>query len=253
MTRRTLIKSGAGLAAIIAAGKAPAALVRSMLAARQSICAGRKLLPYDSEVEWLGCTSGNNFTGPRIYTGIHLDEDCELEAVISTQTTGSYNLIGARNNSSSNNISIGIGATNNQMVVDFCKRDVALYRCSVAASKNVFYRGVANKHSRKVYAMDGSLLGENTTDCPDTIYTPEVVVGINTAGSSGSKTTNIAYVRASRNGVDLLRYKPVRFTNELGDSEGAMYDEVTKRLFRTGNEYAFTIGPDAVSAGGGGV
>lgn len=37
-----MLKSGAGLAAIIAAGKAPAALVRSMVAARQSIAAGRK-------------------------------------------------------------------------------------------------------------------------------------------------------------------------------------------------------------------
>jgi hypothetical protein len=36
----------------------------------------------------------------------------------------------------------------------------------------------------------------------------------------------------------------VRFTNELGQSEGAMYDRVSGQLFRNAGTGAFTIGPD---------
>lgn len=36
----------------------------------------------------------------------------------------------------------------------------------------------------------------------------------------------------------------VRFTNEQGVSEGAMYDRVSGQLFRNAGTGAFTIGPD---------
>ena len=42
----------------------------------------------------------------------------------------------------------------------------------------------------------------------------------------------------------LLDYIPVRFTNEQGVSEGAMYDRVSGQLFRNAGTGAFTIGPD---------
>ena len=37
---------------------------------------------------------------------------------------------------------------------------------------------------------------------------------------------------------------PVRFTNESGEQEGAMWDRVTKQLFRNAGTGAFTFGPD---------
>jgi hypothetical protein len=42
----------------------------------------------------------------------------------------------------------------------------------------------------------------------------------------------------------LVDFAPVRFTNELGQSEGAMYDRVSGALFRNAGTGAFTIGPD---------
>lgn len=42
----------------------------------------------------------------------------------------------------------------------------------------------------------------------------------------------------------LLDYIAVRFTNEQGVSEGAMYDRVSGALFRNAGTGAFTIGPD---------
>ena len=37
---------------------------------------------------------------------------------------------------------------------------------------------------------------------------------------------------------------PVRFTNEKGVTEGAMYDKVSGTLFRNAGTGAFVIGPD---------
>lgn len=36
----------------------------------------------------------------------------------------------------------------------------------------------------------------------------------------------------------------VRFTNELGETEGAMYDRVSGQLYRNAGTGAFIIGPD---------
>jgi len=67
-TRREIVRASAGLAAIIAAGKAPAALVKSMLGMRGAITPGAKSNAY--EVEWIegdgvayidtGVKQGNN-------------------------------------------------------------------------------------------------------------------------------------------------------------------------------------------------
>ena len=37
---------------------------------------------------------------------------------------------------------------------------------------------------------------------------------------------------------------PVRFTNERGETEGAMYDRVSGQLYRNSGTGAFIIGPD---------
>lgn len=42
----------------------------------------------------------------------------------------------------------------------------------------------------------------------------------------------------------IRRFVPVRFTNELGVSEGAMYDRVSGELFGNAGTGAFVIGPD---------
>lgn len=52
------------------------------------------------------------------------------------------------------------------------------------------------------------------------------------------------YFKAWLNGILVRDFKPVRFTNEQGVSEGAMYDKVSKQLFRNAGTGAFIIGPD---------
>ena len=51
-------------------------------------------------------------------------------------------------------------------------------------------------------------------------------------------------VSFSTYGTNIGDFIPVRFTNELGEAEGAMYDKVSGQLFRNAGTGAFIIGPD---------
>ena len=52
------------------------------------------------------------------------------------------------------------------------------------------------------------------------------------------------YLKMSKDGSSVRDFIPVRFTNSLGVSEGAMYDRVSGQLFRNAGTGAFVIGPD---------
>lgn len=56
------------------------------------------------------------------------------------------------------------------------------------------------------------------------------------------------YFMMMMDGVIVCDLQPVRFTNENGVSEGAMYDRVSGALFRNAGTGAFVIGPDASAA-----
>ena len=51
-------------------------------------------------------------------------------------------------------------------------------------------------------------------------------------------------VSFSTYGTNIGDFIPVRFTNELGETEGAMFDRVSGQLFRNAGTGAFIIGPD---------
>ena len=53
-------------------------------------------------------------------------------------------------------------------------------------------------------------------------------------------------------GVLVRDFIPVRFTNEQGVSEGAMYDRVSGQLFRNSGTGVFIVGTDIAGGGGGG-
>ena len=48
----------------------------------------------------------------------------------------------------------------------------------------------------------------------------------------------------TKDDVVIRDFQPVRFTNELGESEGAMYDRVSGELFRNAGTGAFNYGND---------
>lgn len=101
-TRRDIVKAGAGLAAIIAAGRAPAALVRSMIAARNALMSGGGgwKNPYVTEgliAMWDGeWNAGGGVHDPSatvwkdIAVGTH---DIPLSSVVSSFSANSFDYI----------------------------------------------------------------------------------------------------------------------------------------------------------------
>lgn len=90
--REVLTKCGAGLAAIIAAGKAPAAVVRSMLGAKGTILSKSLPLPYDHEVEWIQPSTRGAYINTGfvpIYSASRVDY-YDVEAVFSPNAFGRF-------------------------------------------------------------------------------------------------------------------------------------------------------------------
>ena len=90
-TRRSIVKAGAGLAAIIAAGKAPAAFIRSALAARNGLMAGGGLMAKTPYIFANGASYIN--------TGVASSNDMEVDISFLPLINHSYNdPIGTRKN-----------------------------------------------------------------------------------------------------------------------------------------------------------
>ena len=69
------------------------------------------------------------------------------------------------------------------------------------------------------------------------------VLLLNKTNKSLAKTRLVEVVFSVDNAI-LGSFIPVRFTNEEGESEGAMYDKVSGQLYRNAGTGAFIIGPD---------
>lgn len=76
----------------------------------------------------------------------------------------------------------------------------------------------------------------------------------NGTGVSIAQSMVVRSLKISDGGALVRDMIPVRFTNEQGQSEGAMYDRVSGQLFGNQGTGAFVIGPDkSVANGGGGI
>ena len=238
MTRRDIIKSGAGLAAILAAGKAPAALTRSMLAARPSICAGRKPLPYLKRVEWLQST-GLEY----IDTGFTPNQDSGV--ILLCKRTGAsgvgFNFFGSRVSSGSRIFTINRFAAG---------RLGAGYNNTVANSSGNTIADDGEWHElkldRNVFSADGII---KITFSYASFTTPgtALLFGLNNNGTPNPAYAAISTARIYDSGELVRDFIPVI---DLG-GEPCMYDRVTRQNFYT-SQGAFIAGPDAVSADGGG-
>lgn len=218
-----------------------------MTSARQIYLGSRRgpALPYDSEVEYLEST-GTQW----IDTGVFGESPSRF-------------LIGYAFTESQDN-AILLGAVNTSQLAT-----KALYVAGQYPSNQNFVR-VGNQ-----YQSYGTVPLNAIEDVEVIISTDNCVVrrgGVQVVSLSVSASQNVGtdlYAFAiNRNGVDNFHSKArinylqiyiggvlvrdfvsVRFTNELGQSEGAMYDRVSGQLFRNAGTGAFGFGTDI--AGGG--
>ena len=70
------------------------------------------------------------------------------------------------------------------------------------------------------------------------------IFGRNNQGKAEPSKVRMHYAAFYQWDVPMRILRPVRFTNEYGESEGGMYDEVTGEVLRNNGTGMFVIGPD---------
>lgn len=252
-TRRNMIKAGAGLAAILATGNAPAYIVKSMLAARNSIGmkSGGAKLPYDAEVDYLESTGTQwidtlfkaNTTTTRLDISLEVTDATSNQGVFGSRNwaTGRYDSCNAfiiSQNIFRPDWAAGNGDTLNNITIS----PNTVYEMSI---------------TRGTLVINGETRTYSSTASVD--QTHEFLLFNFTNGSDSPFSTGlkgrIRYARLYSNNVLVRDFQPVRFTNELGQSEGAIYDRVSGELepFRNKGTGAFRWGSDASAQNGGGI
>lgn len=227
MTTRRKFGLG-GIAAMLAAQRAPAALVRSLVAGRHIAATGTRL-PYDAEVEYLESTGTQWIdTGVAGVGGLHIT--CSFMPLYPVATANQDYFGGSdgdnakgyrvRNGSSSENVlSVSIGSKSN-------------WSFSITG-------GLTNVEVTSTQCIVNGTVAVSTigSDYPgQSLY----IFGHNRGGTAYRLSKMRLYRFAIEGKTDL---NPVRFTNELGQSEGAMFDLVKGQLFRNAGTGSFIIGP----------
>ena len=240
-TRREIItKCGAGLASILAARRAPAALVRSMLAARNGIAVSGGGGPFDRAVAWLESDGSQH-----IKTGLYISEVRKLE--IRAQLTAAPNP----------NASYICGGYRSRVRTQIAANTAYIFM-SFGSSTAVQSQGIPTDMAVHDYAfdsgefyIDGSLR-QSFTWAVQNIASPFCLFarGSGTGGAvDGNITGRIFSCRlyGIDNSLPLLRdFIPVRV-----GSVGYMYDcanptggPLGNGLYPNSGSGAFTIGPD---------
>lgn len=252
-TRRNILKGGAGLAAILASGKAPAAFVKSMLAARHGI-GGGKNLPYDSRVEYIEST-GIQY----ILVGMALDADCAMH--MDFQFSGFPNAAvchGQTKASGTNNVRFAFGKGASSWNDWYCGIGDLNYRTGVSldTSRHTFVVDAKNKIFKideTIFNINYSVFGLPFNPQSAAIFNRSRVDSANEFDPNGCSGKMFS-CKKYKDDILVRDFQPVRFTNELGQSEGSMYDRVSGELeqFRNQGTGAFLWGPDASAQNGGG-
>lgn len=221
---------------------------RELLMAHRAAMMGGKPLPYDAEVEWI-----ENTLNDWISTGITVNKDGGLffsGEFSKIGTTGAFVISSSIFGScaTSSNARIGIRAKTNKIYVNDSNGEVVVDIDDIQ-SKVV---SIVSDHVSKTITIDGN-------EIPFTGYGAAAAnsqpVGIFCLSSYSNgvpiqkqnsqwKGRIHSFSIVNDSGVLLIDFIPVRFTNENGDDEGAMYDRVSGKLFRNQGTGAFVIGPD---------
>lgn len=197
-------------------------------------------LPYDAEVEYLEST-GTQWIDTNIgFTGASsAGVDIVFEIPVSLNNTS---LCGAQTTARS---FVGYGYVNS---IYFTSGTVAATSsaCAWGCDSGVKYSaemGIANG------TLSVNFQGNVKTQQVGYQWSAETFALFGNKGQGQYSSVRIYEATISKDGFVLAILIPVRFTNEHGVSEGAMYDRVSDQLFRNAGTGEFGFGTDI--AGGG--
>lgn len=232
VNRKNFLRMGGGLAAIIAAKESPA-IIRSLVGARSSIVEKTKI-PYDAEVAYLE-SKGMQW----IDTGIQPPNSSHVRCNLFLGfASGSY---GRRFYFSDGNTSVAHYAevnaqnrwgTNNSNNLPVINSDTMYYG----------YAEFTDTAATLGITINGDEFTTATTSFASGSWGGLLLFML--ANSYRGNGSRIGKCEITVNGILVRDFIPVRFTNELGMSDGAMYDRVTKKLFRNQGTGSFVIGQD---------
>lgn len=198
-----------------------------------------KPLPYDAEVEWIK-TEPNG--GQHILTRVNLDvsDGFEVRAKVSYDS-----------DSSDDNVFLGT-VGNYPLYLNTGRKN---YPCATVGTVWRFgqtisagfhtYETIIKGSSECYMKMDGADLQPSVIGSNSLGNKGELGVFFNRGGRSyHSKGCSCGFLFMKVGEMIARDFIAVRFTNESGVSEGAMYDRVSGQLFRNAGTGAFIIGPD---------
>ena len=203
-------------------------------------------LPYDAEVEYLEST-GTQWIDTLIpMQTIRYSSSIELKGMFLSWTSGFPVIAGGKR------------------VDDFCLCGIHANIDTVYARVNtkLVWRGWNNTPGllNKIFNVSVSAGGSFVFTLGDVSYPP---IALDETLCTSSETGNLSLfsyedcvrpttgriysVKVILQGETIYDAIPVRFTNSNGQSEGAMYDRVSRKLFRNAGTGSFTIGPDVAT------
>lgn len=189
-----------------------------------------KPLPYDAEVEWLECVGLQYIVTDYILSGEGNLFRAGYELKKSKECYLFGNQSGNRNGisiSTSKGFELGLGT--------------GYYNSSIKPKLDVFYEIEASTRKGNSYIIANGDLVNSNSDKTERFSGPCFVFSDYYYKSRQVFSYGRLYYLTIDSAFDSI---PVRFTNESGVSEGAMYDKVSGQLFRNAGTGAFVIGPD---------
>lgn len=182
-------------------------------------------LPYDAEVEYIESTGEQFIITP---VCIANDMDFKICAAATGLSTDASIIAGARDRK--------LGVLNYIVLTSGTLRLTASDRNLGIPFDNEFHTYACSKTELRIDGLTRSRSGNN-----DFSNVHFALFAYNYMGDIISRCRcRISYVDFG----DQARLQAVRFTNELGQQEGAMYDFVSGELFRNAGTGSFIIGPD---------
>lgn len=206
-------------------------------------------LPYDAEVEWI-----KPVIGVYIETGLKLMTDSfKFEAVVAREVINAQPERTLVSNWNSSYVNFFLGGSQGAGCANAFAGINGGHLAALGIDEvNKFYTVSTGCDSNGIFGLSGLRF----TSVDDNVITRSI---------SGNWATNTNTLRLFAR-YDLVTYCvdvrvggvkifidsilptidliPVRFTNERGESEGAMYDKVSGKLFRNAGTGSFIIGPD---------
>jgi len=196
-------------------------------------------LPYDAEVEYLQ-SQGSQW----IDTGYYATGETKIEVIFAGLQTSNKAVFGASNGNSFSGGELALfwnGSLFDPVYPTGSNTSNVLYpRPSYSADTK--YTVAFDKSSIVINGSSQSVTGWSTEYAGTrTMY---IFATHRQAGAIVPSQMKLYSFKMTNAGSAVIDMIPVRFTNELGVSEGAMYDRVSGALFRNAGTGAFTIGPD---------